>query len=132
MAARARVLYYAPMGEAIYHMCRADEWAAAESAGAYHGSSQDAADGFIHFSNAAQLRESAAKHRAGQDGLVLLAVDAEALGGALKWEPSRGGALFPHLYGALPLSAVVCVDPLPLDAGGAHVFPAHVPDEDNA
>ncbi|HXA71076.1 MAG TPA: DUF952 domain-containing protein [Stellaceae bacterium] len=107
----------------IYHMCRRAEWAAAEAAGHYRGSSQDAFDGFIHFSTAAQIRESARKHRAGQDDLVLVTVDAGRLGTALKWEPSRGGALFPHLYGVLPLEAVVRVDPLPLGLKGTHVFP---------
>ena len=101
----------------------ADEWQAAEAAGAYRGSSQDAADGFIHFSTAAQIVESAARHRAGQDGLVLLAVDARRLGGALRWEASRGGQLFPHLYGPLPLDAVIETRPLPLGADGRHVFP---------
>ncbi len=107
----------------IYHMCRREEWEAARAAGAYPGSSQDRADGFIHFSTAAQVVESAAKHRAGQDGLVLLAVDAERLGDALKWEPSRGGQLFPHLYGALPLDAVIRAVDLPLGQDGRHVFP---------
>ncbi|WP_207483992.1 DUF952 domain-containing protein [Arenibaculum pallidiluteum] len=107
----------------IYHMCRAEEWRAAEAAGSYRGSSQDAADGFIHFSTAAQVVESAAKHRAGQDGLVLLRVEAAALGPALRWEPARGGQLFPHLYGPLPVSAVQAVDPLPLGPDGRHVFP---------
>lgn len=115
------------MGETIYHMCRADEWRAAQETGSYGGSSQDKADGFIHFSTAAQVRVSAAKHRAGQDNLVLLGVDADTLGGALKWEPSRGGQLFPHLYGALPIAAVTWADPLTLDADGLHVFPNHVP-----
>jgi uncharacterized protein (DUF952 family) len=108
----------------IYHMCHREEWQAAQAAGHYGGSSQDKADGFIHFSTGAQVKESAAKHRAGQDGLVLLIVDAEALGDALKWEPSRGGQLFPHLYGALPLAAVIAVHDLPLGPDGAHVFPA--------
>ena len=108
----------------IYHMCRAEEWQAAQACGHHAGSSQDVADGFIHFSTAAQVVESAARHRAGQSGLVLLAVDAAALGDALKWEPSRGGQLFPHLYGPLPLGAVVAADPLPLGADGAHLFPA--------
>lgn len=108
----------------IYHMCRREEWAAAEAAGVYRGSSQDVSDGFIHFSTAAQIRESARKHRAGQRDLVLVTVDADRLGAALKWEASRGGALFPHLYGALPLTGVLRVDPLPLGADGAHVFPA--------
>lgn len=108
---------------AIYHICRREEWAAAERLGAYPGSSQDKADGFIHFSTAAQVQASAAKHRAGQTGLLLLEVDAGKLGTALKWEPSRGGQLFPHLYGALPRAAVLAVYDLPLDAGGTHVFP---------
>ncbi len=107
----------------IFHMCRAEEWDRALAAGQHPGSSQDAADGFIHFSTAAQVRESASRHRAGQDGLVLLAVDAAALGSALKWEPSRGGQLFPHLYAALPVAAVTRADPLPLGADGRHVFP---------
>ncbi|MGE5514634.1 MAG: DUF952 domain-containing protein [Bacteroidota bacterium] len=111
------------MTRIIYHMCRRQEWQDAQAAGAYAGSSQDAADGFIHFSTAAQVVESAAKHRAGQSGLLLLAVEAARLGPALKWEPSRGGQLFPHLYGALPLDAVVRATDLPLGHDGRHVFP---------
>ncbi|MBC7953386.1 MAG: DUF952 domain-containing protein [Rhodospirillaceae bacterium] len=111
------------MTKTIYHMCKRVEWEAAQAAGAYAGSSQDEADGFIHFSTAAQVKVSAAKHRAGQSGLVLLAVDAVRLGAALKWEPSRGGQLFPHLYGLLPLHAVMTITPLPLDGEGCHVFP---------
>ena len=107
----------------IYHMCREDEWRTAEDAGVYPGSSQDQSDGFIHFSTAEQIVDSAAKHRAGQDGLVLLTVDAGVLGDALKWEASRGGAQFPHLYSTLPIEAVVCADPLPLGPDGRHVFP---------
>ncbi|MGF1631712.1 MAG: DUF952 domain-containing protein [Kiloniellaceae bacterium] len=107
----------------IYHVCRREEWAAAEAAGPYEGSSQDRADGFIHFSDAGQVAASVARHRAGQTGLVLLTVEAAALGSALKWEPSRGGALFPHLYGALPLTAVCRVDDLPLGPDGRHRFP---------
>jgi uncharacterized protein (DUF952 family) len=110
-------------GTMIYHICRREEWAAAESAGDYGGSSQDRADGFIHFSGADQVKASAARHRAGQDGLVLLTVEAAALGDALKWEPSRGGALFPHLYGPLPVAAVRRVDDLPLGPDGRHRFP---------
>jgi uncharacterized protein (DUF952 family) len=110
----------------IYHMCRRAEWTAAEAAGIYTGSSQDAPDGFIHFSTAAQIRESAHKHRAGQADLVLVTVDTAKLGPTLKWEPSRGGMLFPHLYGALPFDAVVAVDPLPLGPGGSHLFPPAV------
>lgn len=107
----------------IYHICREEEWAAAEAAGRYQGSSQDKADGFIHFSGREQVVESAAKHRAGQEGLLLLSVDPDALGEALKWEPSRAGALFPHLYGPLPVEAVRRVAPLPLGPDGLHVFP---------
>ena len=110
-------------GSLIYHMCRREEWQAAEAAGLYRGSSQDAADGFIHFSTAAQIEGSAAKHRAGQDDLVLIAVAPERLGPALRWEPSRGGDLFPHLYGALPIEAVSWVRALPLGADGRHRFP---------
>lgn len=108
----------------IYHMCRREEWQAALAEGAYGGSSQDAADGFIHFSTAAQVMESAARHRAGQNGLVLVAADAAVLGDTLKWEASRGGQLFPHLYGRLPVDAARWVKDLPLDAAtGRHHFP---------
>lgn len=111
------------MSRIIYHMCRAEEWQAAAVAGEYRGSSQDAADGFIHFSTSDQVRDSAAKHRAGQDGLVLLAVDSGQLGDALKWEPARGGDLFPHLYGPLSILAVLDVHLLPLGEDGFHRFP---------
>lgn len=108
----------------IYHMCRREEWEAARASGSHPGSSQDAADGFIHFSTAAQVEESAARHRAGQDGLVLVAADASLLGPALKWEPSRRGQPFPHLHGPLPVAAVRWVRDLPLDpATGRHLFP---------
>jgi uncharacterized protein (DUF952 family) len=110
------------MDDRIYHMCRRDEWVAAQAAGRYAGSSQDKADGFIHFSTAAQIVESAARHRTGQSGLVILEVDT-ALGAALRWEPSRGGALFPHLYGDLPAAAVLRFADLPLGPDGRHVFP---------
>ena len=107
----------------IYHMCKLQEWEAAAVSGFYGGSSQDTADGFIHFSTSEQIVESAAKHRAGQDGLVLLSVDDGLLGENLKWESSRGGALFPHLYGNLPANAVHKVDPLLLGHDGTHIFP---------
>lgn len=108
----------------IYHVCRRDEWNAAAESGTYDGSSQDRADGFIHFSSGEQVRSSVAKHRAGQDDLVILSVDPSLLdGGSLKWEPSRGGALFPHLYGALPIDAVVRTDDLQLGPDGVHQFP---------
>ena len=110
--------------QTIYHICREEEWRAAQEAGRYDGSSQDKADGFIHFSGRDQVVASAAKHRAGQDGLVLLAVDPGKLGAALKWEASRGGQLFPHLYGPLSTDAVLAVHPLPLGEDGQHRFPA--------
>jgi uncharacterized protein (DUF952 family) len=102
----------------IYHMCLRPEWELAVHSGVYSGSSQDRADGFIHFSTASQLPQSARRHRSGQKNLVLLTVDAQALGEALRWEPSRGGALFPHLYAALPVSEVRSVVDLPLGADG--------------
>ena len=111
------------MAGPIFHMCRKDEWEEARSAGAYAGSSQDRQDGFIHFSTAEQLPGSARKHRAGQPNIVLLAVDPAPLGEALKWEPSRGGALFPHLYGPLPVSAVRWAKDLSLGTDGIHILP---------
>ncbi len=110
--------------QAIYHICRREEWESAQAAGSYAGSSQDRADGFIHFSAAEQVVASAAKHRAGQSDLVLIAADVAALGSVLRWEASHGGALFPHLYGPLPLTAVRWTKPLPLGADGRHVFPS--------
>lgn len=107
----------------IYHICRRDEFDAARAGEFYHGSSQDAADGFIHFSTATQVIESAQRHRAGQTGLALLAVDTGSLGAGLRWEPSRRGDVFPHLYGPLPIAAIVWVRDLPLAADGSHSFP---------
>ena len=114
-------------GQPIYHMCAKAEWQAAEAKGVYLGSSQDAAGGFIHFSSLDQVAASAAKHRTGQTELVLLSVDPRALGDALKWEQAWGGALFPHLYGPLPLAAVINVDDLLLGADGRHRFPSGFP-----
>ena len=107
----------------IYKIAPAALWADAEAAGVFTGAPVDVADGYIHFSTAVQARETAAKHFAGQADLKLVAVEVAALGPALKWEPSRGGALFPHLYAPLPLTAVRWVRDLPLGADGAHVFP---------
>jgi len=107
----------------IYKIAPAALWARAEAAGVFTGAPVDHHDGYIHFSTAAQARETAAKHFAGQAGLKLVAVESAALGEALKWEVSRGGALFPHLYAPLPLTAVRWVKDLPLDADGAHIFP---------
>jgi uncharacterized protein (DUF952 family) len=111
------------MTQIIYHMCRAEEWAAAVASGSYPGSSQDQADGFIHFSTKGQIVESARRHRAGQDGLLLVAVSAARLGDRLRWERSRGGDLFPHLYGPLGPVESTSVRPLPLGPDGQHVFP---------
>jgi len=111
----------------IYKICDATLWRAGEQAGVFRGASIDLADGFIHFSTAAQAAETAARHFAGQSDLVLVAVDAGKLGPALRYEPSRGGALFPHLYGVLPLSAVLWTKPLPLGPDGRHVFPEPLP-----
>jgi uncharacterized protein (DUF952 family) len=107
----------------IYKICEEKMWRDAERDGAFFGSAVDYADGFIHFSSAAQVAGTAGRHFTGMSGLVLVAVDAETLGPALKWEPSRGGALFPHLYGPLQLAAVRWVKPLRLDPDGRHVFP---------
>ena len=112
-----------PAPDLIYKIAPAALWAEAEAAGVFAGAPVDHADGYIHFSTAAQAWETAAKHFAGQNDLKLVAVEAAALGAALKWEPSRGGALFPHLYAPLPLDAVKWVRDLPLGADGAHVFP---------
>ena len=90
----------------IYKICGRVEWAAAEAAGVYRGSADDMRDGFIHFSTLDQVPGTHARHFAGRDDLVLVTVRADALGPALKWEASRGGALFPHLYDVLPLEAV--------------------------
>jgi len=107
----------------IYKICPSALWHEAERAGVFTGAPVDHADGYIHFSTAAQAAETAARHFAGQDDLVLVAVDTAALDSALRYEPSRGGQLFPHLYGTLPLSAVRWVKPLPLGPDGRHVFP---------
>jgi len=107
----------------IYKICETAQWSQAERNGEFRGSVVDLADGYIHFSTATQVAGTAAKHFAGMSDLVLVAVGAEELGGALKWETSRGGALFPHLYGPLPLAAVRCVLALRLDDHGRHALP---------
>ena len=110
------------LARTIYKICPQALWREAETAGVFAGAPVDIADGFIHFSTAEQVAETAVRHFAGQRDLVLAAIEAAALGAALRYEPSRGGALFPHLYGTLPMSAVRWVKPLPLAAAG-HVFP---------
>ena len=107
----------------IYKIVPSSLWREAEAAGVFRGAPVDLADGYIHFSTATQAEETAAKHFAGQDGLLLVSVEAETFGARLKWEPSRGGALFPHLYDVLALAAVMKVEPLPLGADGRHRFP---------
>lgn len=111
----------------IYKICPAGQWHAAAQTGSFRGMAVDLRDGFIHFSTAGQVAETAARHFAGEGDLLLIAVDAERLGDALRWEVSRGGASFPHLYGDLPVSAVAWVKPLPLNGAGAHVFPEPLP-----
>ena len=111
----------------IYKICEREAWRVAESDGAFRGSDVDQRDGFIHFSTAAQVAETATKHFAKQSGLMLVAVDSEALGPALKWDRSRGNELFPHLYAALPLSAVRWARPLPDEVDGRRVFPVLKP-----
>jgi uncharacterized protein (DUF952 family) len=107
----------------IYKICEQVLWRSAEAVGQFRGSPDDVRDGFIHFSTAAQLVGTAAKHFAGQSGLILAAVDADMLGTELKWERSRGGELFPHLYAPLPLRAVCWVRPLPDEVDGARPLP---------
>ncbi len=111
----------------IYKICERMAWRLAEQAGSYRGSAADARDGFIHFSTAAQLAGTVAKHFSGQRELLLVAVDAGALGAALKWEPSRGGELFPHLYAALPLTAVRWTKPVPEEVSGQRALPELAP-----
>ena len=108
----------------LYKIVPAALWRAAEREGSFRGAPVDLKDGFIHFSTAAQVADTAGKHFAGERDLLLLRVDASSLGKNLKWEPARGGALFPHLYAALDLKLVTRVDPLPLGADGMHQFPA--------
>lgn len=107
----------------IFKICPALLWREAEKAGSFEGAPVDIQDGYIHFSTENQVYETAERHFAGQDGLLLVAVEADSLGEALRYEPSRGGDLFPHLYAALPLSAVRWVKPVPLGQDGRHIFP---------
>lgn len=111
----------------IYKIVRAQEWMKAEKAGLFKGSAEDARDGYLHFSQAHQLRGTAERYFGGQEGLLLVAADAAALGEALKWEVSRGGEKFPHLYGSLPMSAIAWTKPIPLGPDGRHRFPDEIP-----
>lgn len=105
----------------IYKIVTKAQWREAEAAGVFNGAPVDAVDGYIHFSAADQVEETAAKHFAGQDDLLLVAVDPARLKDSLRWEISRGGAAFPHLYAPLTLADVAWVTPLPL-RGGRHDF----------
>jgi len=111
------------MSETVYKICPRRAWQEAEKEGVFKGAPVDLEDGFIHFSAGSQVEETAAKHFAGQNDLVLVAVQVSDLGEDLRWEPSRGGQLFPHLYGPLPSRAVQWVRPLPLGGDGRHTFP---------
>ena len=107
----------------IFKICATIEWAEAERRGEFAGSAVDLRDGYIHFSAREQVAATAALHFAGADDLVLVAVDADALAPALKWEPARDGSLFPHLYGTLPVAKAIWVRTLPRDATGRHRLP---------
>lgn len=107
----------------IYKVCSFEHWSNAKSIGVFTGVPVDVADGFIHFSTIEQLAETLRKHFAGQNDLVLLAVETQNIGTALKWEPSRGGALFPHLYADLPLEAIVAEYGLETDANNVFILP---------
>ena len=113
--------------QTVYKILDADLWAEAEREGAFHGAGIDREDGFIHFSTADQVRETAAKHFAGRDGLLLVAFDGARLaadhGELYRYEPSRGGALFPHLYAVAMTNAALWAKPLPLGPDGSHEFP---------
>jgi uncharacterized protein (DUF952 family) len=109
--------------DVIYKIVDRPSWDRAERAGQYHGSPDDLRDGFIHFSTAEQARETAAKYFGSQSGLVIAAISTLDLGASLRWEASRGGALFPHLYGSLAMAAVMWTRPLALGADGLHKFP---------
>ena len=114
-----------PIGMAgtIYKIATDEEWQQTRRDGTFPGAPVDLADGFIHLSTASQVRETAARHFAGREGLVLLCVDEAKLGDALRYEPSRGGDLFPHLYGTLELAAIDRHHELPLADDGSHRFP---------
>ena len=108
----------------IYHLANEKDWLDARACGdSYAGGTQDRCDGFIHLSTRNQIVESAARHRAGERDLLLLAVEDTALGETLRWEASRGGELFPHCYGQIPISAVIWTAPLPLATDNRHIFP---------
>ncbi|MGI9379636.1 MAG: DUF952 domain-containing protein [Methyloligellaceae bacterium] len=114
------------MEQYIYKICTRQEWDLALSKGTYQGSKDDLRDGFIHFSKSTQLRETAIKHFSGQPDLLLIVVDASKFGEELKWEVSRGGELFPHLYDSLNISLISGQYELPLNPQGEHIFPEEI------
>ena len=114
------------MGEMLYKVARAAEWDAARKVGVFTGSADDERDGFIHLSRGTQLKATLEKHFAEEDGLLLVALDIAALGPALKWEASRGGENFPHLYGPLKLTSVHSVVPIRRDGDGRPILPSDV------
>jgi uncharacterized protein (DUF952 family) len=109
--------------QVIYKIATREQWEEAEASGTFQGAPVDFEDGFIHLSTARQTVETAERHFAGQNDLVLVAVDGAGLGDRLVYEVSRGGALFPHLYAPLDLKHVLWVKPLPIDDKGTHIFP---------
>jgi uncharacterized protein (DUF952 family) len=112
-----------PMSTVVYKICQRSDWAAAEKIGRYTGSADDIRDGFIHLSAQPQLAETARRYFSGQADLVLIAFDAKRFGEALRWEPSRGGDLFPHLFADLPTALALWVKPLALDVSGTPIIP---------
>jgi len=111
------------MSQQIYKICPETMWLQAVADGVFRGAPIDLADGYIHFSTAEQARETARRHFAGQDGLLLVAFETTALGPALRFEPSRGGDLFPHLYAPLDPALALWAKPMPMNADGTHELP---------
>jgi len=114
------------MSAFVFKILRSVEWEAAKQRGAFSGSADDVRDGFIHMSTLEQLPGTLAKHFAGEGGLVLLQIEADAVRSELKWESSRGGALFPHLYADLPLHAVSRTFSIAMTESGEHMLPAEL------
>src|ERR1700704_3775603 len=114
------------MSEIVYKVVRTAEWDSAREAGVFKGSPDDQRDGFIHLSRASQLRTTLEKHFAGEDGLLLVSLHVDRFGLELKWEPSRGGENFPHLYGPLKLTLAHSVVPIHRDGDGRPILPSNV------
>lgn len=112
----------------IYKIVNSPQWATAEEQGKFLGAAIDLEDGYIHFSTAKQVKETVEKYFHGQLDLLIVAVDPDRLGADLKWEPSRGGDLFPHLFNVLSLDSVISVNDLPLGTDGEFIYPAELSD----